>query len=678
MKKAMLLLSLIPLTLVATACQKPQTSESITQTYTVSYIVDGKEFYKEEVESGKTATKPATDPVKEHYSFIGWYTTQSCLPTELFDFTSEIKSDLALYAGFEEIQETKYYTVTFELNGGEFLSDEELTRTIEEGTLINKPTDPFKNGYTFLYWASDETLKNEFNFETTYINKDITLYANYKLIEVNAKYEIVASSEENAGYRADFAADGNSETYWKAKDNGQQTLKIDLQEVKEVTHISQEFADLSNWSFMIEASYDDKTYVPLLVNDGASTGSIYERDTSGYYRYLRMTINENNVVATSKEFDVEYSDLSEGTNIAYGSKGIADCWAGGCETELMFDGKYDNYHCANQYHENHYMGIEMLDVYYVDNIEMFMVDATDHKFIIDYTSDGATWTNLETGDYNSNTEQSNYFKIKVNAPVKALLIHYNGNSTGNWPAMRELEVNGFKLNNKLSLNQNIIDLGSDSYLGKIDAATIPNDATFAVSNDNENFENVTPTLENGYYTFNKQTRYLKVTSASALQSVDGIKLYSFSLIRNLALLTKPVCSAKGTDPSVNEGMMTLNKSCKAASQRFYCSNAYAAEDEITLDLGINVLAENIVYKYQDYTAEKALKLVIQISNDGENYTKVLDTTDNVDGAESGQLFTALLQGNNKSFRYLKINTQVTNNWTNCNTLEINGIGSPIL
>lgn len=65
----------------------------------------------------------------------------------------------------------QYFTVTFDTDGGTTIESQQ----VEKGKMARKPApDPTKDGYTFVEWQLDGVI---FNFETTAIEKDITLKA---------------------------------------------------------------------------------------------------------------------------------------------------------------------------------------------------------------------------------------------------------------------------------------------------------------------------------------------------------------------------------------------------------------------------------------------------------------------------------------------------------------------
>ncbi|MCQ2409081.1 MAG: InlB B-repeat-containing protein [Clostridia bacterium] len=87
--------------------------------------------------------------------------------------------------------ETATYTVTYNAGGGTTNNDWK-ERVYNYGEKVLKPTyTPVKTGYVFLYWsvASNGT---EFNFATSSVESDMTLYAVYQAAVVNHTYDLTA------------------------------------------------------------------------------------------------------------------------------------------------------------------------------------------------------------------------------------------------------------------------------------------------------------------------------------------------------------------------------------------------------------------------------------------------------------------------------------------------------
>lgn len=150
--------------------------------YTVDFNTNGGSSISSiEVEEGNKITEP-TKPVRDGYTFIGWYTDAKL--SNKFDFNSTIDSDTELYAKWEETK----YTVTFNTNGGTNFENVQVKKGQSLGYLL--PGYVEKEDYIFAGWYTDSDFKNEFSNNTT-INSDITLYAKYdkderiKITEIN-------------------------------------------------------------------------------------------------------------------------------------------------------------------------------------------------------------------------------------------------------------------------------------------------------------------------------------------------------------------------------------------------------------------------------------------------------------------------------------------------------------
>ena len=653
----------------STTISSSSSSEVIAE-YDVTFYVDGKVYHSVKVLEGNKVAKPA-DPTKDGFNFIRWCSDE--LLENEFDFNSTINSSLNLYAEFEE-KAPETYVITFDANGG--VLNGEATQTVIEGMSVVAPSDPTRDGYEFLGWSSVKDSLDFYDFSSV-VTSSFTLYASWKEIQVEALFNVTASSEESLGKKADYAVDGNVDTYWKASDTSKQTLTIDLEEVKDVSYVSQEFNDLNTWNFVIEGSIDNEEFAVLYQGDASASGQKYEVNVNGLYRYIRLTVEDSGVVATSREFNVVANEIGKGTNIAYGMKGVADCWAGGCEPERMFDGDEGNYHCsASGLHENHYMGMDANKVFYVTYIEVLFVDAVDHKFNVDAKAPDGSWFNVEGGDYTQNAENIGVLKLDVNAEIMAILLHHNGNSTGNWPAIREFKVFGFEsyanqVNHEVVENKEVYDMGSLSY---IDRVSFNNKETsnkvIEVSKDNETWETVAlENIEGEYALINKEARYVRYSDNSATLGANNIEIFATKYERNLAMLLSP--TATTMDNSGYEPLWTtFNTDCVQAAGRFYCAKGANSVEVIDLDLKRPCIVNSISYKWQDNAVDPTYKLKIEVSLDGETYTTLYDSVDYV----AGQVFVAETTSETRTVRYVRFTAQSTG-WTNCNAIEVLGYGS---
>ena len=71
-------------------------------------------------------------------------------------------------------QETTTYTVKFNSNGGSAVADQK----VKKGEKAKKPTDPTREGYSFVNWFEDSALATVFDFNQAIVS-DLTLYAKW-------------------------------------------------------------------------------------------------------------------------------------------------------------------------------------------------------------------------------------------------------------------------------------------------------------------------------------------------------------------------------------------------------------------------------------------------------------------------------------------------------------------
>lgn len=119
--------------------------------------------------TGKIA-KP-NDPVREGYSFVGWYADEE-LETE-FDFNSVITSDCDAYAKWFSYPS---YCVTVHYNDGVTANSEIYSSTVT-GKIAN-PGNLERSGYTFVGWYADSEFNTEFDFDAI-LENDCDLYAKW-------------------------------------------------------------------------------------------------------------------------------------------------------------------------------------------------------------------------------------------------------------------------------------------------------------------------------------------------------------------------------------------------------------------------------------------------------------------------------------------------------------------
>ena len=133
--------------------------------YTVTYINEGIEYHKETLEYGSVITN-VQDPIKEGYTFTGWYTKDN----QKINHPITVTKNITLYSKYE----INVYTVSFYHNNEKYVEDQK----VNYGENAIKPsTDPTKEDYNFSGWVIKGT-NNKYDFNQK-VTKDIELESSF-------------------------------------------------------------------------------------------------------------------------------------------------------------------------------------------------------------------------------------------------------------------------------------------------------------------------------------------------------------------------------------------------------------------------------------------------------------------------------------------------------------------
>lgn len=148
---------------------------------------------KTPVSEGKIIS-PAT-PVREGYTFGGWYKESACIIK--WDFgTSVITGDIAIYAKWT----INKFTITYNSQGGSTINPV----TVDYADHLIKPADPVRNGYIFGGWYRESSCINEWRFSSHIVTTEFILYAKWTLIEITSEtFYINKTKSFISGIRSD-------------------------------------------------------------------------------------------------------------------------------------------------------------------------------------------------------------------------------------------------------------------------------------------------------------------------------------------------------------------------------------------------------------------------------------------------------------------------------------------
>ncbi|HDU3438838.1 TPA: InlB B-repeat-containing protein [Listeria monocytogenes] len=148
--------------------------------YNVTFNIDGNTSEVKTVTEEDLIPEPANS-TKQGYTFDGWYDAET--GGTKWDFTTGQMpaNDLMLYAHFS----VNSYQVNFDIDGAV------MNEAVVYDTLLNEPTAPTKQGYTFDGWYDAETGGNKWDFKTMKMPaNDVTLYAHFTVSSYQVNFDI--------------------------------------------------------------------------------------------------------------------------------------------------------------------------------------------------------------------------------------------------------------------------------------------------------------------------------------------------------------------------------------------------------------------------------------------------------------------------------------------------------
>ena len=264
--------------------------------YNVTFDTNGgSEAASQVVLWGENASQPETAPVKEGYTFAGWYSDKEC--TIPYDFSKEIKDDTTIYAKWT----INRYKVSFDTNGGSEVSGQ----TVESNKLAAKPeTEPVKEGFTFAGWYADKDCKTEYDFKAA-VKTDVTIYAKWTI----------------NSYKVTFDTNGGSEVSGQTVEWNKLAAKPETEPTKEGFTFAGWYADKD-----CNTEYDFKAAVKADV-------TIYAKWTINSYKVTFNSLGGSNIASQK----VVYNDMAKNPE----SPVRKNCGFGGWYTDKSFTEQYD-------------------------------------------------------------------------------------------------------------------------------------------------------------------------------------------------------------------------------------------------------------------------------------------------------------------------------------------------
>ncbi|SDB85722.1 InlB B-repeat-containing protein, partial [Williamwhitmania taraxaci] len=165
-------------------------------TYTITFDSKGGTSVNSQTAEYNSTIYAPTNPTRAGYTFDGWFKEEAL--TSAWNFATDVVSDNAtLYAKWNAV----VYTVIFNSQGGSSVSN----MNANHGTLLTRPADPTRTGYTFAGWYIDASCTTAWNFATDVVTKATMLYAKW-----NINTYTVSFNSQGGSIIADVTCDYNN------------------------------------------------------------------------------------------------------------------------------------------------------------------------------------------------------------------------------------------------------------------------------------------------------------------------------------------------------------------------------------------------------------------------------------------------------------------------------------
>ena len=143
----------------------------------------GGESVKSGVDVGDTVERPETDPVREDYRFLGWFSDRN--GTREFDFSSPVKGNTTLYAKWQQL----VATVTFVETDAKSTVTKVTLDGVEHPKVSRPATDPVREDHRFNGWFSDRATTTPFDFDAD-VSGDTNVYAGWVLVRATVTLDM--------------------------------------------------------------------------------------------------------------------------------------------------------------------------------------------------------------------------------------------------------------------------------------------------------------------------------------------------------------------------------------------------------------------------------------------------------------------------------------------------------
>jgi uncharacterized repeat protein (TIGR02543 family) len=153
--------------------------------YTITFESHGGTVVAAITKNAGTVVAKPEDPTREGYTFTGWFSAET--GGTKYTWPHAVNENIIVHAHWRDstLPMPAQNTITFESHDG----TEVTAITEDEGTVVAKPLDPTRRGYTFTGWFSAETGGTKYTWPHA-VNETITMHAQWTLVSYTITYNL--------------------------------------------------------------------------------------------------------------------------------------------------------------------------------------------------------------------------------------------------------------------------------------------------------------------------------------------------------------------------------------------------------------------------------------------------------------------------------------------------------
>ncbi len=230
--------------------------------FDVNFISDGEIIHTISTTGDETIKMPE-NPVKEGYTFDGWYWDKDTWqrPFTASSLLNEpLNGDMSVYAKWTPKDlENESFEVSFNTMGGSYVNGQ----IVKYNGFVSEPAEPTKNGYIFAGWYKDADMQGKWDFLTDKVTGKTTIYAKWVSANDNEGAEIISADG--------FEVDGS-------------TLKMTVPYEKENVAVSALIKVSPSATYMVSKDIEGNEAIPtgtVTLNEGKNVFYILVTSGSG-------------------------------------------------------------------------------------------------------------------------------------------------------------------------------------------------------------------------------------------------------------------------------------------------------------------------------------------------------------------------------------------------------------